>query len=533
MYSSVEFPSIPGCYNTYNPVEYLITAARENDDASVKSWIGSINPSTTYTGGLTLLHIAAWESSVVMLTEVLKKVPRELLDAVDNHGSTALEYAAQARTKSGEMVKALLKAGASVKCPTSDPSDAETNFQPRPSALRRSLDHKNWEAAEVLIVEGADASAVNEKLLHAARNDDYADYLEVRAALERFEDAVSPECLNSKGQTLFHVAVESRSENFLRRLFDDMKTFPTSSDAHRRALNVVDDRGYTPLMMLCEAPGDKHHLVKEFIEAGAKHDVSGTAKSVLELAYAHWNQEIAHVLIEAGARELKWNEADVDAIMKSERAHSEPPEWWECKEESNGRYAYAKLTPFEKLKRGLDEVGSTTVKNIMISAIYGDVEMLETVNNTSLRQATDELGRTAMFYAAESGNEAVVRHLGKQGLDINARSTNGTSVFEATVQNLAVQTDTTDSESASRLAMLKLLIELGANINTPDNMGYTPLMYAALAGDGAMCRMLIESNANVHAESEAGANVWDIVHRDLKESLNKLLSSLSLYEYRF
>lgn len=53
--------------------------------------------------------------------------------------------------------------------------------------------------------------------------------------------------------------------------------------------------------------------------------------------------------------------------------------------------------------------------------------------------------------------------------------------------------------------MLKLLLMKGGNVEAKDNNGWTPLIWAAKNGHGAVVKLLLESGANVEAkDNDAG-----------------------------
>lgn len=57
---------------------------------------------------------------------------------------------------------------------------------------------------------------------------------------------------------------------------------------------------------------------------------------------------------------------------------------------------------------------------------------------------------------------------------------------------------------------LKALLQLGAEVNSPDYIGVTPLMNAVQAGDITAARLLIAAGANTAAVNKAGASALSL-----------------------
>jgi hypothetical protein len=64
-----------------------------------------------------------------------------------------------------------------------------------------------------------------------------------------------------------------------------------------------------------------------------------------------------------------------------------------------------------------------------------------------------------------------------------------------------------------RPAVMKLLLDHGANVNTTDALGFTPLHDAADTGDALMARMLIHHGGNKMARTNVGETVANVATR--------------------
>ena len=110
---------------------------------------------------------------------------------------------------------------------------------------------------------------------------------------------------------------------------------------------------------------------------------------------------------------------------------------------------------------------------------------------TSLAAAATDL---RLVDAAQSGDTAAVRHLLKEGADVNASRPDGFTALHWAVQ----------SEKAD---IADLLIRAGATVSGPDKYGVTPLLLACTNGSVPMVDRLLESGANPNAAQAYGETV--------------------------
>jgi len=139
-------------------------------------------------------------------------------------------------------------------------------------------------------------------------------------------------------------------------------------------------------------------------------------------------------------------------------------------------------------------------------------------------------GVTPLMMATKSGESKLVSLLLDQGADINARDTrrNQSALMWAIAfghrdiarllidRNADVNASTTKLDADFRPMILE---GYGANVEGTIQGGYTPLMFAAQAGDLETARLLINKGANLHAVSDADGTVLVIAaaggHDDL------------------
>lgn len=76
------------------------------------------------------------------------------------------------------------------------------------------------------------------------------------------------------------------------------------------------------------------------------------------------------------------------------------------------------------------------------------------------------------------------------------------------------------------LRSVKILVELGANVNKKDGRGWTPLHYAASEGYLEIVRFLLRSEANVRTKNTEGDLPVDLAE---DEAVKELLSRVTLF----
>ena len=89
----------------------------------------------------------------------------------------------------------------------------------------------------------------------------------------------------------------------------------------------------------------------------------------------------------------------------------------------------------------------------------------------------DGNNRTALSWAAEAGNKAIVKQLLEKGADPEAKDLNGQTPLFYAVGNIEV---------------VKLLLEKGANPESKDRYGRTPLSRAVAHGYKEVVKLLME-----------------------------------------
>jgi ankyrin repeat protein len=125
------------------------------------------------------------------------------------------------------------------------------------------------------------------------------------------------------------------------------------------------------------------------------------------------------------------------------------------------------------------------------------------VNNTPRARMRDGSPRivfaTALMRAAFSGDIELVKLLLAHGADPHIISRDRETSLMAACGTGFINGYNKQRTPAERLAVVKLLIDLGEDVNAADSYGITPVMVAANLGDAAIVQYLIDKGADLAA----------------------------------
>jgi ankyrin repeat protein len=125
------------------------------------------------------------------------------------------------------------------------------------------------------------------------------------------------------------------------------------------------------------------------------------------------------------------------------------------------------------------------------------------VNNTPRARMREGSPRivyaTAMMRAAWSGDLEVVKLLLAYGADPHILSRDNETTLEAAAGEGFINGYHRQKPVAERLELVKLLVQLGEDVNAADNYGITPLMVAANMGQVPIIKYLIDQGADLAA----------------------------------
>ena len=136
--------------------------------------------------------------------------------------------------------------------------------------------------------------------------------------------------------------------------------------------------------------------------------------------------------------------------------------------------------------------------------------LMKVVKRSHLINQRDSEGKTALYWAAVQRNLAMVRLLLNRGADVNAKH----------------QFDQTALQAAAcfgREGVVQLLFEMGADVNAKDKTGMTALHFAAWFGHEGVVQLLLEMGADVNAKSKPGTTALHMAARYGSEGVVPLL----------
>ncbi|KMQ91742.1 ankyrin repeat domain-containing protein 17, partial [Lasius niger] len=244
------------------------------------------------------------------------------------------------------------------------------------------------------------------------------------------------------------------------------------------AMNAnVEDRGIkgdcTPLM---EAASAGHvDIVSLLIAHGADVNAQSTSGNTpLMYGCAGGHEEVVRVLLEAGANVEDHNENGHTPLMEAASA---------------GHVQVAKI--LLEHGAGINTHSNEFKESALTLACYkGHLEMVRFLLEAGADQEhkTDEM-HTALMEASMDGHVEVARLLLDSGAQVNMP----TDSFESPL---------TLAACGGHVDLAMLLIERGANIEEVNDEGYTPLMEAAREGHEEMVALLLSQGANINAQTE-------------------------------
>lgn len=148
-------------------------------------------------------------------------------------------------------------------------------------------------------------------------------------------------------------------------------------------------------------------------------------------------------------------------------------------------YKYASGPAFQRAA----EVGNEVAVNLFL-----------TVGKSFVLLESNEIGWTALHYAASWGHEAVVQTLVYAGLDVNAASDNGWTPLHTACEK-------------GRSGTAAFLLEEGADVDAETSEQGTPLHYACANGYLETVRVLLDASASLSARSDEKAALdWAVLY---------------------
>jgi uncharacterized protein len=404
---------------------------------------------------LSLAVPAAWGADLPLLDAVRKgdqKAVRELLqkgvdvNAAQADGSTALVLAADRNDL--EVAHLLIRAGAHV--------NAANEYGA--TALSVACAGGNVAMIKILLEAKADPNAPllsGETPLMSAADQGHVDA--VRALLEHGADVNVGE--SKGGQTALMWAVANR--------YPDIAKVLVEHGADVRARSKGD---FTPLLFAAQQGDVETGLI--LLEAGADVNESRNRDrmTALMVASVSGNTEFAALLLDRGANPNAIDDSGHTAL----------------------HHAASDKKRVELVKALLAHKANPNARTTKDSRA-------NTTQGVSLK------GATPLFLAASLGNAETVRALIAGGADPFITTDEKTAPLHvATWGGNPYAADWTDDEKKNLFEITRLLVGLGADVNSTGEHGWTALHGAAYKGVDAVVRFLVEQGATMEVFDEYG-----------------------------
>ncbi|MEO8100518.1 MAG: ankyrin repeat domain-containing protein [Acidobacteriota bacterium] len=400
-------------------------------------------------------------------------------------GSTALHWAVQANDL--ELADLLIKTGAKVAAPNVTGS----------TPLQLAAVNGSAPMLERLLAAGADPNALLTKsgdtaLMMASRT---GKVDAVKVLLDRGAKVNTQETWG--GTTALMWAVSEKHAEATKLLIErgaDVKTrsyyVPSASGRGFEGTTPVPNKpntqdfeefasGWLTPLMLAARENDLESA-RLLVKAGADINAqSGDGKDALSLAFFDGSYDVAEFLIDSRANVNQKDAQRFTALFwavdrrNMETAPNFP--WMETRD------------PLPLIKKLLDAGADP---NFLINS----------TPRARMREGSPRLVyATSLMRAALAGDVELAKLLLSHGADPHIRSRDSETTLMAASGTGFINGYHRQRTSAERLELVKLLVQLGEDVNAADNYGITPLMVAANLGDIEVVKYLISAGADLNA----------------------------------
>ena len=425
-------------------------AAMHGDKARVRALLGQrADVNSPQIDGTTALHWAV-RANDLELTEVLIRAGARAL-AANHEGATPLLLAAI--NGNAAIIERLIAAGADPKAPLTKSGDTALMLASRTGKL---------DAVQILLDHGAEVNAKETwggttALMWAVseRHTDVAKLLIARGA-----------DVNAKSN--FVPSASGRG-------FEG--TAPVAPKP-KQAIEEFASGWLTPLMFA--AREDDVAAARLLIDSGADiNAVCADGKDALSLAFFNGSYNVAALLID---RHANVNQADAQRFT---------PLFWAVDRrnmETAPNFPFMVTTdPLPLIKKMLDAGANPNA-------------VVNSTPRAHMREGSPRIVfATALMRAAFAGDVELVKLLLAHGADPHIISSDRETTLMAACGTGFINGYHRQRPSAERLAVVKLLVDLGEDVNAADSYGITPLMVAANMGDINIVQYLIDKGADLAA----------------------------------
>ena len=448
---------LAGCVLALLPVVEALAAGSELADAAMKQNRDGVRAllkrkadvNAPQLDGTTALHWAVRFDDVETADLLILAGARA--SAANREGVTPLQLAAL--NGNAVMIDKLLKAGANPNAPLTPSGD---------TALMMASRTGKPDTITVLLEGGADVNA---------RESWGGTTALMWAVAEQHPAAVNV--------LIGHGADVNARSNFVPAA--NGRGFEGRTPAAPRSDQKVEEfaSGWLTPLMLAAREGDEESA-RLLLAAGANvNAIAGDGKDALGLAIFNGNYELAKFLID---HKSKVNQADAQGFT---------PLFWAVDRrnmETAPNFPWmVTADPLPLIKKLLDAGANPNA-------------LVDNTPRARMRAGSPRIVfATALMRAAFSADLELVKLLLSHGANPRAISKDGETMVEAAAGLGFIQGYSKGRSEAERLAVVKLFVELGADVNQADDYGITPLMVAGNMGDTTIIQYLVDVGADLGA----------------------------------
>lgn len=425
-------------------------AAARGDRNAVRSLLQrKVDVNAAQVDGTTALHWAVRSDDLAMVDLLLAAGAK--VSASNREGVTPLQLAAI--NGSAGMVQKLLKAGADPNAPLDRFGDTALMMAARtgqPDAIRVLLEAgaevnaaETWGGTTPLMWATAEHHAAAVKVLIEGGADVNAKTKFVGAANGRGFEGRAPKA----------DAADQKPEDFAS--------------------------GWLTPLMFAAREGDLESA-RLLVSAGANANaIAGDGKNALALAIFNGNYEVASFLVDAGS---DVNNADTQRFT---------PLFWAVDRrnmETAPNFPWmVTADPLPLIRKLLDAGANPNA-------------LVQNTPRARMREGSPRIVfATPLMRAAFAGDLELTRLLLSHGADPTIISNDGETMLSAACGLAFIQGYHRGKPPAERLEVVKLLVDLGVDVNQADDYGITPLMAAANLGDTKIIQYLVDKGADLGA----------------------------------
>ncbi|MCY4599514.1 MAG: ankyrin repeat domain-containing protein [Acidobacteria bacterium] len=424
----------------------LIEAVKAGDrEAASRLLNAGEDPNAGLPDGTTALHWAAYRDDIDAVE--LLVAAGAAVGAANRYGATPLSLAADAGY--GAVVERLLAAGA----------DANTALPGGETTLMTAARTGNLQSVAALVAAGADVNAAEETRGQTAL---------MWAAGEGHAGVI-------------RVLLEAGADLHARSHGPESAEAAAGSGTYTRRVRRMDE--FTPFLFAVRA--GRTEAVQALLDGGADVNETapdGTSALVIAAANAHW--ELAAFLLEKGA--------DPNAAEQG---------WPALHQVIRTRNLNIGFFPHPE--------PTGTVSSLEFAALL--IEHGADVNARIVEPIVDgfrgfwtQKGATPILVAAKGADAAMMRLLADHGADSSLANERGTTPIMAASGVEMFNPNEDSGTNPEALEALEVALELGGDVNAPNNDGDTPLHGAAWRGANDIILRLVEEGAELHVENQRG-----------------------------